>query len=154
MKGKTIDLWYSGKAGEHGGLIQALCAPDGFPLWVSDVEPGSVHDITAAREPVLGVLYWAAAHLDLPTLADAGCDGAGIGVHTPVEHPADGGGLHADNRTYNALPRGLRALGERGFAVLVGRWRTLRHITASPERIGAIVKASLALTHYEYDRPA
>ncbi|QIS18333.1 transposase family protein [Nocardia terpenica] len=76
MKGKTIDLWYSGKAGEHGGLIQALCAPDGFPLWVSDVEPGSVHDITAAREHVPGVLYWAAAHLDLPTLADPGYDGA------------------------------------------------------------------------------
>ncbi|MGF6889342.1 hypothetical protein ABIA39_008809 [Nocardia sp. GAS34] len=32
VKGQTIDLWYSGKAGEHGGLIQALSAPDGFPI--------------------------------------------------------------------------------------------------------------------------
>jgi hypothetical protein len=154
VQGKTIDLWYSGKAGEHGGLIQMLTAPDGFPLWVSDVEPGSTHDITAARDHVLGVLYWAAAHLDLPTLADGGYDGAGIGVHTPIKHPADGSDLHPDNRTYNALLRGLRCLGERGFAVLVGRWRTLRHITASPEKIGAIVKAALALTHYEYGRLA
>ncbi len=102
---------------------------------------------------MLGALYWAAAHLDLPTLAGAGYDGAGIGVHTPVEHPADGGDLHIDNRTYNALLRGLHALGERGFALLVGHWRTLRHITASPERIGAIVKAAPTLTHYEYGRP-
>ncbi len=42
-------MWYSGKAHVHGGNIQAVIAPDGFPLWVSDAEPGSVHDITAAR---------------------------------------------------------------------------------------------------------
>jgi hypothetical protein len=154
VKGKTIDLWYSGKACEHGGLIQMLAAPDGFPLWVSDVEPGSVHDITAAREHVLGVLYGAAAHLDLPTLADGGYDGAGIGVHTPIKHPVDGAELHVDNRAYNALLRGLRVLGERGFAILVGRWRILRHITASPEKIGALVKAALTLTHYDHGRLA
>ena len=32
VKGKLIDLWYSGKACEHGGNIQALSAPTGFPL--------------------------------------------------------------------------------------------------------------------------
>lgn len=40
VKGKSIDLWYSAKAHEHGGNIQALCAPNGTPLWVSDVLPG------------------------------------------------------------------------------------------------------------------
>ena len=44
VKGKQIDLWYSGKAATHGGNIQALSAPTGLPLWVADVEPGSVHD--------------------------------------------------------------------------------------------------------------
>ncbi|EWM15233.1 transposase family protein [Kutzneria sp. 744] len=87
VKGEPIDLWYSGKAHEHGGNIQALSAPNGFPLWVSVVEPGSVHDLTAAREHVLGALYWAASQLGLPTLADGGYDGAGIGVHTPVKQP-------------------------------------------------------------------
>ena len=48
-KDEVIDLWYSGKAHAHGGNIQAVLAPDGFPLWVSEVEPGSVHDLTAAR---------------------------------------------------------------------------------------------------------
>jgi hypothetical protein len=151
VKGKQIDVWFSGKAHEHGGNIQALSAPNGFPLWVSDVEPGSVHDLTAARAHVLGALY-AAAAAGLPTLADGGYTGAGIGVFTPVKQPADGQVLDADNRAYNALLRGLRCLGERGFAVLTGRWRALRHITASPSRIGDIVKAALILTHFEHGK--
>jgi hypothetical protein len=57
-----------------------------------------------------------------------------------------------DNRTYNTLLRGLRCIGERGFAVLTGRWRTLRHITASPSKTGDIVKAALVLTHLEHGR--
>ncbi len=50
-----------GKAHVHGGNIQAVLAPDGFPLWVSPAEPGSVHDITAARIHALPALYRAAA---------------------------------------------------------------------------------------------
>ena len=74
VKDEVTGLWYSGKAHTHGGNIQAVLAPDGFPLWVSDVEPGSVHDITAARRHALPALYRAAA-ADLPTLADPGYDG-------------------------------------------------------------------------------
>jgi hypothetical protein len=61
-------------------------------------------------------LYWAASQLNLPTLADRGYEGAGIGVHTPIKQPADGRTLDSDNRARNALLRGLRCLGERGFA--------------------------------------
>ena len=61
VKGQVIDLWHSGKAHTHGGNIQAVSAPDGFPLWISDAEPGSVHDITAARIHALPALYRAAA---------------------------------------------------------------------------------------------
>jgi hypothetical protein len=32
VKGEVIDLWYSGKAHTHGGNIQAVLAPGGFPL--------------------------------------------------------------------------------------------------------------------------
>lgn len=152
VKGAQIDLWYSGKARTHGGNVQALSAPTGLPLWVADVEPGSVHDLVAAREHVLAALYWAASQLNLPALADGGYEGAGIGVHTPTKQPVDGRALDTDNRTYNALLRGLRCLGERGFAVLVGRWRALRHSTCSPEKIGNIVKAALVLTHFEHGR--
>jgi hypothetical protein len=61
VRGEIIDLWYPGKAHVHGGNIQAVTAPDGFPLWISDAEPGSVHDITAARACALPALYRAAA---------------------------------------------------------------------------------------------
>jgi hypothetical protein len=44
---------------------------------------------------------------------------------------AGGRELDANTRTYNALLRGLRCLGERGFALLVGRWRALRHMAVA-----------------------
>jgi DDE superfamily endonuclease len=149
VKGEVIDLWYSGKAHAHGGNIQAVPASDGFPLWVSDAEPGSVHDITAARTHALPALYHAAAS-GLPTLADPGYDGAGIGILIPVKQPTGGRELDINTRTRNAIQRSLRCLEERGFALLAGRWRTLQHITASPSKIGDIARAALVLTHFEY----
>jgi hypothetical protein len=127
VKGQVIDRWYSGEAHAHGGNIQAVLAPDGFPLWVSAAEPGSVHDITAAR---LHALYRAAA-TGLPTLADPGYDGASVGIYRPVKQPPGGRDLDISTRTRNAIQRSLRCLGERGFALLTGRWRTLHHITAT-----------------------
>ena len=61
VHGEVIDLWYSGKAYSHGGNIQAVLAPDGLTLWISEAEPGSAHDITAARIHALPALYHAAA---------------------------------------------------------------------------------------------
>ena len=149
VKGQVIDLWYSGKAHTHGGNIQAVLAPGGFPLWISPVEPGSVHDITAARTHALPALYRAAA-TGLPTLADPGYDGAGIGIHIPVKRPSDGRELDVSTRTRNAIQRSLRCLGERGFALLNQRWRTLQHITASPGKIGQIARAALVLVLFEH----
>jgi hypothetical protein len=148
VKGQVIDLWYSGKAHTHGGNIQAVIAPGGFPLWISPAEPGSVHDITAARIHALPALYRAAA--DLPTLADPGYEGAGIGILIPVKQPPAGRELNVNTRTRNAIQRSLRCLGERGFALLNQRWRTLQHITASPSKIGDIARAALVLTHFEH----
>lgn len=53
VTGTGHDLWYSGKNKKHGGNIQVLCGPGGYPEWVAPVEPGSTHDITAARLHVL-----------------------------------------------------------------------------------------------------
>jgi DDE superfamily endonuclease len=149
VRGEAIDLWYSGKAHVHGGNVRAVIAPDGFPLWVSQAEPGSVHDITAARIHALPALYRAAA-AGLPALADPGDDGAGIGIHVPVKQPADGPDLDINTRTRNALLRSLRCPGERGFALVTGRWRALQHVTASPSKIGDIARAALVLTHFEH----
>ena len=90
-------LWYSGKHHAFGGSVQVICDPGGFPLWVSDVRPGSTHDLTAARELVLPALYPYAAR-GLPVLADKGYTGAGIDVNTPVMRPAGGVVLHTDIR--------------------------------------------------------
>jgi DDE superfamily endonuclease len=108
-----------------------------------------VHDLTAARIHALPALYFAAAH-GLPALADPGYEGAGIGVCIPVRQPPGRQKLDIDTRTRNALLRSLRCLGERGFALLTGRWRTLQHITASPSRIDNIARAALVLTHFEH----
>ncbi|HEY2306203.1 MAG TPA: transposase family protein [Streptosporangiaceae bacterium] len=94
-------------------------------------------------------LYYAAA-TGLPTLADHGYDGAGIGIHIPVKQPADGRELDIDTRTRNAIQRSLRCLGGRGFALLNQRWHTLQHITASPSKISDITRAALVLTHDEH----
>jgi hypothetical protein len=136
------------KAHTHGGNIQAVLAPGGFPLWVSGVEPGPVHDLTAARTGALPARYRAAA--DLPTLADLGYDGAGLGIGIPVNQPTGGQDLAIGTRTRNAIQRSLRCLGERGFALLNQRWRTLQHSTASPSKIGGIARAALVLTHFEH----
>ncbi|MGD9483660.1 transposase family protein [Streptomyces sp. TRM70308] len=140
------ELWYSQKHKAFGGSIQFLASPDGTPLWVSDVEPGSTPDTTAARIHALPALYKAAAD-GLPTLADKGYIGAGIGTLVPVRRPKGQSeqALHADTRTTNSLIRGLRALGERAAAELKQRWRTLQYVTLSPSRIGDIARAALVL---------
>lgn len=140
------DLRFSQKHKAFGGNIQFLAAPDGTPLWDSDVEPGSTPDITAARIHALPALDEAAAE-GLPTLADKGYIGAGNGIRIPVHRPKgkSGQALHVDPRIFNSLLRFARALGERTAAELKQRWHPLQHITHSPSRIADITRAALVL---------
>ncbi|HET9081887.1 MAG TPA: transposase family protein [Trebonia sp.] len=130
--------------GDEGGF-----APDGIPLWVSGVLPGSTHDITAARDLVLPRLrpYLKA----IPCLADSGYEGAGAGVLVLVRKPRKGD-LDVNAKTRNILLRGTRYQGERGFAILRERWAALRDVTVDPGQIGDIVKAALVLTLFEHKR--
>ncbi len=111
-KGREIDLWYWGKKGSGGG-IQGLFCPDDLPVWVSDVLPGNVHDLAAARESVLPVLRNYTGKM--PGLADCGYEGAGDGVLTPVKKPKGVKELDINARTRNMLLSSARCLGERGF---------------------------------------
>ena len=86
-KGGQISLWYSGRKHAYGANVQAVMAPGGLPLWTGPAEPGSVPDIDAARTTALPALYRAAAR-GLPCLADAGYQGAGIGIITPSRKKA------------------------------------------------------------------
>ncbi len=78
--------------------------PSGFPVWTSPVEPGSVHDITSAREHALPALYPAPA-AGLPGPTDKGYTRAGIGIHVPLK----GRNLGVDNQARNLLISALRA---------------------------------------------
>jgi hypothetical protein len=35
--------------------VQAVIRPDGLPIWVSDVAPGHLHDLTVARDAGVGL---------------------------------------------------------------------------------------------------
>jgi len=120
--------------------------PERFPVAVSDVQPGSIHDLAAARRTgFLGALHAATALLGLPALADKDYTGAGIGIHTS----AKGGNLPPGTATCNRLLASLRAEGARGIALLKTRWEALRHIRLCPRRIGAIAAAALVLSTHE-----
>lgn len=124
------DLWYSGKHHQHGGNIQVVTDATGFPVWTSPVEPGSVHDITCAREHAFPALYPAAA-AGFPTLTDKGYTGAGIGIQVPTK----GGSLSIDNRARNLLISALRAPAERANALLKSSFKALRRVTLCPQRM-------------------
>ena len=139
------DVWYSGKHRRHGGNVQVLTDPTGYPIWVSEVAPGSVHDLTAARRGgILGALYHAAAG-GMPTLADKGYTGAGIGVHVPTK----GRDLDIGTRCRNTLLSAMRAPAERANALLKTRWKALQRISLCPWRIGSIAAAALVLLHLQ-----
>ncbi|WP_326598165.1 transposase family protein [Streptomyces sp. NBC_01803] len=123
--------------------MRFLSAPDGTPLWVSDVEPGSTPDITAARRHALPALDKAAAER-MPTSAGNGHIGAGIGIRVPVRRPEGQSeqAPHADTHPTNALIRNVRALGERTAAALRQRRGTRQHVTLSPSRTGDITRAA------------
>jgi hypothetical protein len=47
-----VDLWWSGKH-HHGGNIQVVSTPDGWPLRTSDVRPGRERPQSRAHSPTL-----------------------------------------------------------------------------------------------------
>ena len=151
-KGRDIDLWYSGKKKDFGGNVQGLFYPGGLPMWISDVLPGNVHDLAAARETVLPVLRNYTGKM--PGLADCGYEGAGQGILTPVKKPKGVKELDINARTRNMLLSSSRCLGERGFALLSQRWKALQNVTSSPSEIGSIARAALVLTLFEHKRIA
>lgn len=147
-----VDLWWSGKHHQHGGNIQVLTAPDGWPLWTSPVRPGREHDTTCARahDKLLPVIE-AWTDSEHVALADLGYQGENPRLNCPFKAPARGG-LTVDQRAYNALHSATRALAERGNSLLKTTFRALRRVTLCPWRIGAITAAALVLLHHDHDR--
>jgi len=146
------DLWWSGKHHQHGGNIQVVSAPDGWPLWTSDVRPGREHDISAARaDPELLAAITAWISHGAPALADLGYEGEPETFTIPVKKPT-GGQLTLDQQAYNAVHGALRCLGERANSLLKTTYKALRRYRGCPWRLGDIVAAALVLLHHEHRR--
>lgn len=147
-----VDLWWSAKCDNHGGNIQVITAPDGWPIWTSNVRPGREHDTTALREhveilPLLAV--WTDDHLRV--LADLGYEGE-AGIITVAFKKPKGGELSDVQKTFNKAHNGVRAIGERGNSLLKTTFKALRNVSLCPWKIGKIVAAALVLLHFEHDR--
>lgn len=146
------DLWWSGKHRHHGGNVQVISTPDGWPIWVSPVRPGREHDTTCARHHgLLDALNTLAAELGVPTLVDLGYENTGDGLRHPVKKPA-GGELTEAQQTYNKVIRGVHGVCERANSLLKTTFKALRRVSLDPSRITQIAAAALVLLQLEYDR--
>ena len=82
----------------------------------------------------------------MPCLADSGYEGGGTGILVPVKTSGNQEpGVAARTRAAR-----LRGRGERGFALLTGRWAALRPIAADPGRVTGTTRAALVLTRFEH----
>jgi hypothetical protein len=149
---RRVDLWWSGKHAAHGGNVQVIAAPDGWPIWTSPVRPGREHDTTALRahpEALPLLVEW--TDQSHAVLADLGYEGERGALTTPIKHSA-GCRLTDDQRNVNLLHAATRAPAERGNSLLKTSFKALRRVSLCPWRIGAITAAALVLLHHEYSR--
>jgi hypothetical protein len=149
---RRLDLWWSGMHACHGGNVQVIAAPDGWPLWTSPVRPGREHDATALRtQPE--VLPLLAEWIDQAhaVLADLGYEGERSALTTPITHTPR---LPVDRRSAHrqSAARATRAPAERGNSLLKTTFKALRRVNLCPWRIGAITAAALALLHHQHGR--
>ena len=149
---RGVDLWWSGKHHHHGGNIQVVSAPDGWPLWTSPVRPGREHDTTAARaDPDLLTQLATWVTDGQLGLADLGYEGEADLLRVPIKKTT-GGELTADQQAYNAVHGALRCLGERANSLLKTTFKALRRWRGCPWRIGEVVAAALVVLHHEHRR--
>jgi hypothetical protein len=147
-----VDLWWSGKHHHHGGNIQVVSTPDGWPIWTSQVRPGREHDTTCLRqhpEMLPALREWTGD--DLPALADLGYEGEPDVFVLPIKKPTKGR-LTDTQHQHNLLHAYARARAEQANSLLKTTFKALRRISLSPGSIGKIVAAALVLLHTEHAR--
>jgi hypothetical protein len=146
-----VDLWWSGKHANHGGNVQVLTVPDGWPIWTSEVRPGREHDTTALRAHAAILPALAEAASGLRSLGDLGYQGEAGTITVAFKKPKDST-LTGVQQQFNKAHNGARAIGERGNALLKMTFKALRNVSLDPWRIGKIVAAALVLLHFEHAR--
>ncbi|GGR77441.1 hypothetical protein GCM10010169_22120 [Micromonospora fulviviridis] len=148
------DLWWSGKHKHHGGNVQDISAPDGWPIWVSPVRPGREHDTTCARtHGLVDALNRLASTLDIPTLTDLGYEYAGDGFRHPVKKPK-GSELDDEQQAFNSIIRAVHAVAERANALLKVTFKALRRVSLDPSGITRLARAALVLLQLKHGRTA
>jgi hypothetical protein len=146
-----VDLWWSGKHANHGGNVQVVTVPDGWPIWTSPVRPGREHDTTAVRTHTEILPAFTAAGADLRTLGDLGYEGEADTITVAFKTPKDGR-LTLVQQQLNHAHNSVRAIAERGNALLKTTFRALRNVSLCPWRIGKIVAAALVVLHIDHAR--
>lgn len=130
------DPLYNAKHRRHGMTLQGITDTGGELLFLGQARPGSTHDLTAARAD--GIVQ-AVTDADIETTADAGYQGAGGTVRTPIKRPK-GKGHNSWEKLANTTLARLRAPVERAFAQLK-RWRVLDKVRISPNRVTTLLHA-------------
>ncbi len=149
---RGVDLWWSGKHHHHGGNIQVVSAPDGWPLWTSDVRPGREHDTTAARaDPDLLTQITAWVDDGQLGLADLGYEGEADLLRIPIKKPA-GGELTVDSRPTTPSTAPCAAWANAPTACSRPASKRCAAGRGCPWRIGDVVAAALVLLHHEHRR--
>jgi len=149
-----VDLWWSGKHANHGGNIQVITAPDGWPLWTSPVRPGREHDTTALRthaEILPALTAWTST--ERPVLGDLGYEGEADTITVAFKKP-QGGELTDDQKAHSRgrdrpcgrPPAQIPACGTTALGSCLGFWQQSARLgrDASCGRAVAIVSRSSA----------
>jgi hypothetical protein len=84
---------------------------------------------------------------DLRSLGDLGYEGE-AGSVTLAFKKSENAHLTLVQQQLNQAHNGIRAIGERGNALLKMTFKALRNVSVDPPRIGAIVAAALVLLHH------
>jgi DDE superfamily endonuclease/Helix-turn-helix of DDE superfamily endonuclease len=134
--------YYCMKTRHHGITLQALTDPHGRLVWISDGLPGSVYDLTAARQH--GILHLA-FHSGLILLADRGYIGAGQDVLVPYRSYQRA--LAPSYKDANQAHAALRCRVEHAFATLKN-WRVLTRVRAGTDRVTHYARAILTLQRH------
>ncbi len=140
--------YYSGKHKRHGVNAQVIADPAGRLKWISPALPGSMHDLTAAREH--GIIE-ALSAAQVMTFADRGYQGAGGSVRTPFKRHGRRRRLSRREKAVNRSHARIRALGERAIAT-VKCWKVLAKLHCCPKRATALLAAILVLQLAEEQR--
>jgi hypothetical protein len=145
-----VDLWWSAKHKNHGGNIQVLTAPDGWPLWTSGTaRPRTRHHLPTHPPRPAGDPR---RHPRRPThLGRSGLRRRSRHHRRRVQE-AQNGQLTDLQQTFNRAHNRLRAVGERGNSLLKVTFKALRNVSLNPWRIGDIAAAALAVLHLDHAR--